>query len=62
MKDKKWTRAGRRLKSENPNLFTGGRGADAHRFKGGAHRLDTDYRRSNRKREERDARNGRYED
>lgn len=61
MKQKRWSKKGKELAKENPSLFTGGNGGTGHQFKGGAHRSDIDYKRSDRKREERDARLGEYD-
>lgn len=61
MKQKRWTKAGRALRDSNPSLFTGGSGKSAH-LKGGAHRRDIDYKRSDKRAEERRARNGDYDD
>ena len=61
MKQKRWTKAGREMKEKNPSMFTGGRGKQRH-FKGGAHTPDTQYRRSDRRNEERRAQRGDYED
>ena len=49
------------MKEKNPSMFTGGRGKQRH-FKGGAHTPDTQYRRSDRRNEERRAQRGDYED
>ncbi len=55
MKQKRWSKKGKELRESNPSFFTGGNGACAQ-FKGGAHRRDIDYKRSDRKQEERNAR------
>lgn len=62
MKEKRWSKAGRELKKSNPSLFTGGSGNTGHRFKGGAHGRDIDYKRSDKRTEERNARRGEWED
>jgi hypothetical protein len=54
MKTKRWTKKGIELKSSNPQLFSVSTGPQM-RLKGGAHRRDVDYKRSDRRREERDA-------
>ena len=61
MKDKRWTKAGRELRQSNPSLFTGGSGKSAP-LKGGAHRRDIDYKRSDKRNEERRAQRGDFED
>lgn len=61
MKQKRWTKEGRQYQESHPSLFTGGSGKTPH-LKGGAHRRDIDYKRSDTRNEERNARRGRYED
>lgn len=60
MKQKRWSKAGRELREKNPGLFTGGGGKLPH-MKGGPHRRDIDYKRSDRKREQNDAMRGDYD-
>lgn len=62
MKDKRWSKKGRELRSSNPSLFTGGSGSTGHRFKGGAHGRDIDYKRSDKRTEERNVRRGEWDD
>lgn len=61
MREKRWTKTGRKLREEKPNLFTGGSGKEVHR-KGGPHRRDIDYKRLDKRNEERNVRRGEWED
>ncbi len=61
MRQKRWTKAGRDFFEQNPNAFSG-RVAPSHHFKGGAHARDVDYKRSDKKADERRAKRGEFED
>ena len=54
MKEKRWTKKGRELKDSNPQLFSASTGPQM-RLKGGAHRRAVDYKRSDHRQEERNA-------
>lgn len=61
MKEKRWTKAGRDMRKSNPSLFTSG-GGSSQPLKGGAHRRDIDYKRSDKRNEERKASRGEFDE
>lgn len=58
MKAKRITKAGREYRKTHGHMLNSGGNANEPRFKGGAHSRDTDYKRSNKRDEERRARRG----
>jgi len=62
MKQKRMTKRGKELRDRNPGLFSTRSGSDQRHFRNEVHKQDDSYSRSQKRREERRAKYGDWDD